>query len=213
MHRRSFLSCIIASLTALTWPGSVFAQSQPKDELVIGITQYPTTLHPSIESMLAKTYVLDMARRPFTAYDAQWQLVCMLCTELPSLENGKAKIEELPDGKKGIAVTYTIQPEAKWGDGVPVTTKDVLFTYEFGKNPQSGVANGELYRRITKIDVKDDKTFTLHFDKLTFDYAAINDFLILPEHLERPRFADPAAYRSRNGYDTDSTNPGLYFGP
>ena len=213
MRRRFLAFCIMVLFAATAWVGPADAQPKAKDELVIGITQYPTTLHPSIESMLAKTYVLDMTRRPFTAYDAHWTLVCMLCTELPSIENGRAKIEELPDGKKGIAVTYTIQPEAKWGDGVPITTKDVLFTYEFGKNPQSGVANGELYRRITKIDVKDDKTFTMHFDKLTFDYAAINDFQVLPEHLERARFADPAAYRTRNGYDTDTTNPGLYFGP
>lgn len=184
-----------------------------KDDLTIGFTQYPATLHPSIESMLAKTYVLDMVRRPFTAYDKDWQLICMLCVTLPSIENGLAVPEDLPDGKKGIAVTYTIQPKATWGDGVPVTTKDVLFTYELGKHPQSGVTSGEMYRRILKIDVKDDKTFTMHMDRLTFEYAAINDFNVLPEHLERARFAEPASYRTRNGYDTDTTNPGLYFGP
>ena len=74
-------------------------------------------------------------------------------------------------GKKGVDLTYTIRPDATWGDGVPVTTADVLFTYEVGRNPQSAVSNAELYRRITGIDVKDDKTFTLHVDKLTFDYA------------------------------------------
>jgi peptide/nickel transport system substrate-binding protein len=184
-----------------------------KDDLTIGFTQYPATLHPSIESMLAKTYVLDMTRRPFTAYDKDWQLICMLCVTLPSIENGLAVPEDLPDGKKGIAVTYTIQPKATWGDGVPVTTKDVMFTYEVGQHPQSGVTSGEMYRRILKIDVKDDKTFTMHMDRLTFDFAAINDFNVLPEHLERPRFAEPAAYRTRNGYDTDTTNPGLYYGP
>lgn len=213
MHYRSLAICIAALFAAAAFAGPSHAQPKLKDELVIGMTQYPTTLHPSIESMLAKTYVLDMARRPFTAYDKDWKLVCMLCTELPSIENGRAAIEDLPDGKQGIAVTYTIQPDAKWGDGTPITTKDVLFTDEVGKHPQSGVASGELYRRISKIDVADDKTFTLHFTKLTFDYAAINDFNVLPEHLERARFADPASYRSRNGYDTDTVNPGLYFGP
>ncbi len=213
MYRRILAFCTALLLAATTVAAVSHAQPKSKDELVIGMTQYPTTLHPSIESMLAKTYVLDMTRRPFTAYDKDWKLICMLCTELPSIENGKAVPEDLPGGKKGIAVTYTIQPEAKWGDGTPVTTKDVLFTYEVGRHPQSGVANGELYRRISKVDVKDDKTFTLHIDKLTFEYAAINDFFVLPEHLERARFADPAAYRGRNGYDTDTTNPGLYFGP
>ncbi|HEY4135035.1 MAG TPA: peptide ABC transporter substrate-binding protein [Alphaproteobacteria bacterium] len=208
LARAAFALLLAASATT-----SLVRPALAKDDLTIGITQYPVTLHPSIESMLAKTYVLDMTRRPFTAYDKDWQLVCMLCVTLPTIENGLAKIESLPGGKKGIAVTYTIQPKATWGDGVPLTTKDVLFSYEVGKHPQSGVTSGEMYRRILKIDVKDDKTFTMHMDRVTFDYNAINDFNVLPEHLERARFADPAAYRSRNGYDTDTTNPGLYFGP
>lgn len=215
MHIALAVSRRLAAATLLV-AALLIAAERPaaaKDDLTIGFTQYPATLHPSIESMLAKTYVLDMVRRPFTAYDKDWQLVCMLCVTLPSIENGLAVPEDLPDGKKGIAVTYTIQPKATWGDGVPVTTKDVLFTYELGKHPQSGVTSGEMYRRILKIDVKDDKTFTMHMDRLTFEYAAINDFNLLPEHLERARFAEPASYRTRNGYDTDTTNPGLYFGP
>ena len=184
-----------------------------RDTLVIGITQYPSTLHPSIDTMLAKTYVVRLGHRPFTTFDADWNLICMLCVELPTLENGLAKRERLANGGEGIAVTYTIRPDATWGDGVPVSTDDVTFTWEVGKNPQSGVAAGELYRRILAIDVKDAKTFTLHFDRVAFDYNAINDFDLLPAHLERERFSDPARYRARTRYDTDSTNPGLWFGP
>ncbi len=200
-------------VTALSWgfvPGPAPAA---KDELVIGLTQYPATLHPNIESMLAKTLVLSATRRPFTAYDPDWRLGCMLCTVLPTIENGLAKVEELPDGKKGIAVTYTIQPAATWGDGTPVTTKDVQFTWQVGRHPQSGVAAAEFYRRAYKLDVKDAKTFTLHFDKLTYEYNAINDFQVLPAHIEAVHFAEPAEYRNRTRYDADPTNPGLYFGP
>jgi peptide/nickel transport system substrate-binding protein len=183
------------------------------DTLTIGITQFPSTLNPDIDPMLAKTYVLGMAVRPFTAYGADWKLACLLCTAVPTIANGAAVPVDLPDGKKGIDLTYTIRPDASWGDGVPVTTADVKFTYEVGRNPQSGVGNAEMYRRITAIDVKDDKTFTMHFDKLTFDFAAIDDFVLLPEHLERTAFADPAQYRIKTKYVTDPTNPGLYNGP
>ena len=184
-----------------------------RDGLTIGIIQFPATLNPNIDVMAAKNYVLGMALRPFTVYDADWKLVCLLCTQLPSIENGMAVPIDLPDGKKGIDITFTIRPDAAWADGVPVTTADVKFTYEVGRNPQSGVSNGELYRRITGIDVTDDKTFTLHVDKLTFDYAAIHDFMLLPAHVERDAFANPAQYRLRTRYITDPTNPGLYNGP
>jgi peptide/nickel transport system substrate-binding protein len=201
-------------LTAMAVAGSPRPSiAAEHDNLTIGITQFPSTFNPNMDAMAAKSYVLGMAMRPFTAYDADWKLVCLLCVSLPSIENGGARPVELPGGGKGIDVTYTIRPDASWGDGAPVTTEDVLFTYAVGHDPASAVGNGELYRRIAEITVKDDKTFTLHIDKLTFDYAAIDDFVLLPAHLEKAAFADPAQYRVRTRYDTDPTNPGLYNGP
>ena len=182
-------------------------------ELRIGITQFPSTLNPLIDSMLAKSYVLAMTRRPLPAYDQDWQLICMLCTELPTIENGRAVPETLPDGKQGIAVTYQIHPGARWGDGKPVTSADVVFTWEVGRHPKTGVSDFEAFRRILSIEVIDDKTFTLHLDRITFDFAATG-LEILPAHIERPIFeADPATYRNRTAFDTDPANPGLAFGP
>lgn len=204
------LLCLVTGL-----PGAArAAPSAAKDELVIGLTQFPSTFNPNIDSMAAKSYILAMAQRPFTTFDARWELICMLCTELPTLENGRAEIEKQDDGSEGIALTYTIEPEATWGDGTPVTTDDVLFTYEVGRHPQSGISNAELYRRITAIDVVDAKTFVMHVDRVTFEYNAINDFRVLPAHLERPVFEeDPAGYRSRTLFDAEPANAGLYFGP
>ena len=208
---------MIVGLRALAFAVMALLVAAPaalaREQIVIGIAQFPAPLHPNIESMLAKSFVLGLTERPFTAYDANWELVCMLCTELPTLENGLAVIEDLPDGKKGVAATYTIQPGATWGDGTPVTTRDVMFTYEVGKNPDGGISNAELYRRILSIDVKDDKTFTMHFDRVEFTYNAINDFRLIPEHIERAAFATPAEYRNRTAFDAEPTNPGLYFGP
>jgi peptide/nickel transport system substrate-binding protein len=154
-----------------------------------------------------------MTRRPITAFDQDWELICMLCTELPTIENGLAVPETLADGKQGIAITYTIHPKATWGDGTPVTSADVVFTWEVGRHPKTGVSDIESFRRILSIDVIDDKTFTLHADRITFDYAAFG-LQILPEHVERRIFeADPAAYRNRTAFDADPANPGLAFGP
>ena len=123
-------------------------------------------------------------------------------------------LEQTPEGGDGIAVTYTIQPEATWSDGTPVTTEDVLFTWQVGRHPQSAFANLELYRQIYAIDVADAKTFTLHSDRVTFEYNQINDLRLMPAHLERPIFdRDPAEYPNRTLYNADPTNPGLFFGP
>jgi peptide/nickel transport system substrate-binding protein len=208
--RRGWRSGLALLLGAVVlWP----PPAKARDTLTIGMTQFPATLNPDIELMSAKSYVLGLVMRPFTVYDAEWKLVCLLCVSLPSLENGLAVPVDLPDGKKGVDLTYTIRPDAFWGDGQPVTTEDVRFTYEVGRQPGVPISNAELYRRILDVTVKDDKTFTLHMDRLTFDYAAINDFVLLPAHIERPAFADPAQYRVKTRYDTDPLNPGLYNGP
>src|SRR5690348_7990816 len=135
------IALVLALIAGLATTASRPAEA--KDELVIGLTQYPSTWNPLIGAMLAKTVIQDMTARPFTAYGPDWKLQCMLCTELPTIENGKARIVDLPEGKKGMDIDFTIRPDAKWGDGTPITVKDVEFTIAFGQHPQSGVASSE----------------------------------------------------------------------
>ena len=204
----------ISALIILVFGLLVAPSLKAKDTLTIGITQFPSTFHPNIDSMLAKTYILSATRRPFTMHDPKWQLICMLCQTLPTIENGLAKPEKTPDGKQGIAVTYKIREDARWGDGVAVSTKDVLFTWKVGRHAKSGVSGLEFYRRVYKVDVLDKKTFTLHYDKLFFDYNAIGGFEVTPAHLDEKIFdSGPAEYKNRTTFDTDTANKGLYFGP
>ncbi len=204
--RRTARFMVLAALSLIS------AAAVAKDTLVIGITQFPSTLNAHFDAMFAKTLVLGMTVRPLTAYDKDWNLVCMLCTELPTMENGKAVLENYGDGRQGIAVTYEIDPDVRWGDGTPVTSADFAFTIEAGQHPESGIQGGELFRRIRSFDIIDDKTFTLHVDRVTYDY---NSFGVtpLPQHLERENFKQPREYRNRSAYDTDTYNKALYFGP
>ncbi len=201
-----------AVMAAIATPPAA-AQDRPRETLTIGLTQFPATLNPVIDAMLAKSYVLAMVRRPLMTFDADWRLQCLLCVEIPTFENGLAQRIDLPEGKQGVALTFALQPKAAWGDGTPVTARDVAFTIEVGKHPRSGVTSGETFNRILKIEVKDDKTFVLHMDRITFDYNRFAGFDILPAHLESKPFAEPAEYRTRTLYDREPTNPGLYFGP
>ena len=168
---RSIVNFIVWLAVALAAVPPVGAAAQR--QIVIGITQFPSTLHPNIDSMLAKSYVIAMTRRPFVVYDQRWQPVCMLCTELPTIENGLAVPEKTPDGKDGVAVTLKIHGQATWGDGTPVTAEDARFTWEIGRHPESGVAGQEFYRSAYRFETVDEKTFTIHFDRLRFDYNVI----------------------------------------
>ncbi len=205
------LALPIALALALAAP----AVAQPvRDTLTIGITQYPSTFHPNIENMAAKSYVLGFARRPLTAYGADWRLACLTCETLPSIENGLAERETTPDGKQGIRVTYRLREGLRWGDGTPVSSEDLRFAWEAGRDAATGFGPAEFYRSAYELIVVDPRTVTIRFDRVTFEFASMADFQPLPAHLERARWqADPRAYRTRTAYDTETTNPALWNGP
>lgn len=207
-----------AGLTALWLASTPVAQaatpSNHSDVLRIGMTQYPSTLHPLYDAMVAKSLVLGTALRPMTAYNADWQPTCMLCTELPSYANGRAKKVTLPDGKTGIAARYTLK-DIRWGDGTPVSVDDIILAYNVGRHPQAGVSNHTFYAQdIAGIKKIDDKNFEITFTKEACSFASIDDVTPLPAHLERKVFEqDPATYQNRSLYVTAPATEGLWMGP
>jgi peptide/nickel transport system substrate-binding protein len=203
--------CLGALLLAAGLAAPARAAEAPA--LTVGITQYPSTFNPLIDVTSAKSFILNMALRPITTYDAQWKLVCLLCTELPTIENGLAAVETLPDGRRGLAVTIKLKPHLFWGDGTPVTARDVAFTWEVGRHAQTGAADIEIFRRIARIEVKDEHTVVLHQDRVAYNYNDLGDFTVMPAAVEAKAFADPAEYRKRTAYDTDPANAALYNGP
>ena len=207
-------ACLLMSACGSDTGKPPAAAAESDQTLKIGIAQYPSNWHPNIENSVAKSYVLAMVTRPLTHFDHSWQNACMICEILPSLENGLAVLETTPDGKPGVAVTFTLRKGLTWGDGEPVTSRDARFTWEVGSHPMSGTNARENYRSIYAFDVIDDRTFTIHRDRQTRGYAMLPLFFLLPEHIERPIFeANPVEYRKRNTFDADPANPGLFYGP
>ncbi|OYU75524.1 MAG: peptide ABC transporter, partial [Alphaproteobacteria bacterium PA3] len=145
--------------------GTALAQA-PKDTLVIGMSQYPSSLHPAIESTVAKVYAMRLGYRPIAGFNDDKKMECFLCTEIPTIANGRAKLVDLPGGKKGMLVRFTLHPKASWGDGTPLTSKDVAFSWALGAKPESGFSRAELFRKITRVEILDAKTFVLHMNKV-----------------------------------------------
>jgi peptide/nickel transport system substrate-binding protein len=183
-------------------------------DLTIGVASFPSTLHPAIDPDLIKFYVLGFADRPVTTYDAGGHLVCLLCTELPSLANGGARLETLPDGRQGMAVTFHFKPGLQWGDGAPLGAADLAFTASVGRNPNSGFANTHTWSIVSRVDVPDPQTAVLHLTEVNYQFDQLGE--VLPAHLEAPVFAragGPGDYMRDSHYATAPTDPGLYNGP
>ena len=190
------------------------APAQAKDDLTIGIAEFPASMHPSIDALLIKNYVLGFGIRTITANDATGKLICLLCTEVPSLDNGLAKIIDEPGGEKGMAVTIRLRPDLQWGDGQPVTAQDLAFTLKVGRDPNAGFSNANAWTRADRVDVVDDHTAVLHLPHVIVSYAQWDH--ILPEHIEGPIYARAHAagdYINSTAFNRDPTNPGLWDGP
>ncbi len=193
------------------------SQSQgTRDNLTIGLAQSPPSLHPGIEPTTVRNQVLRIGYRPITGYDPDFKQHCFLCTEVPTVANGRAKVVELGGGKQGVTVRFTLLPDAKWGDGTPITSKDVAFTWAVGSKPESGFGFPSIFQRISRVEVIDAKNFILHLNTIAYDFANLNDFALLPAHLEEPvvkSLPSPAEYNKRTTYNREPTTPGLWNGP
>ena len=185
-----------------------------RDALNIGMPEFPSSLHPHIDPLLVKSYVLGFTTRTVTTYNGEGKLICLLCTEVPSLENGLARREDRPDGTQGLAVTIKLKPDLQWGDGEPVTARDLLFTWKVGSDPNAGFSNGYPWTRADKVDVVDDHTAVLHLPRPLTSFALWDQ--IIPEHIEGPVYAaakNPGDYINNTTFNRSPTNPGLWDGP
>jgi peptide/nickel transport system substrate-binding protein len=203
---------LAASLLALLVASPSLANA--KDTLVIGVAQFPANMHPYIGSQTVQGYIDGIALHRVTAYDNDGKIVCLLCTEVPSLQNGLAKLEDQPDGTKGLAVTLRLKPGLRWGDGAPVTSRDIQFTWKVAGDPNAGFANTHPWTRATSVDVVDDTTAVLHLPRTLVSFALWDE--LLSEHIDGPIYAAakaPGDYINHTAYNRDPLNPGLWDGP
>jgi peptide/nickel transport system substrate-binding protein len=208
---RTLAAATLVAATALT--GALRAQPV-HDTLTIGIAQFPSSLQPNIDAEVVRSYVMGFVIRRITGFNADWHNTCLLCTELPTIENGLAKIEDRPDGTKGMAVTIKLKPGLSWADGVPVTASDIAFTWKLGRDPASGFSNSNPWARAASVEVVDPQTAIMHLDHVRADYNQWDE--ILPEHIEGPIVAKatkPGDYINTTAFNRATVTPGLYDGP
>lgn len=228
---------LAASLTACTKnkPNDAASQAEGKAEgqaqatapksgmpsnklLTIGISQEFETLNPIVAQMYASTYVGRMAVHALVAIDADWQWRCWLCKELPSLENGLAKLTE-QGGSKKLEVSWEIKDNAVWGDGTPITGNDIKKSWEIGRDPAVSTGERDTYEKVEAIEVDpaNPKKLVMRFKEARYDFFQLGTFYVLPAHIEGPIFdkakGQTGAYEKLTAYNTDSANPGLYSGP
>ncbi len=186
-------------------------------ELKIGITQEFENLNPLIGTMAATSYMGSLTTRSMIILTPDGNWVPHLAKSIPSLENKEAKIVEA-NGKKGMVINWEIIEAAKWGDGTPVTCKDIKFTWQAGLNPNVSVGSREAYQNIKSItwDANTPKKCVVTLEKAKWDFFREMPSP-LPSHIEQKIMdkygSQKEGYDQNSEYNKNPTNPGLYNGP
>jgi len=151
--------------------------------------QGPTLLNPHFATGTKDQDGSRLFYEPLACWDANGNLNPVLATEIPSIQNGGLAA----DAK---SVTWKLKPGVKWHDGKPFTADDVVFNWEYAKDPATAAVTIGIYRDIT-VEKVDDLTVRILFNKPTpfwadaFVGAAAS---IIPRHL----FADYKGDKSRD---------------
>jgi len=115
--------------------------------------------------------------------DEHGNLVPDLATRVPTQRNGDVS-------RDGLTVTYHLVHNAKWHDGLPVTSDDVKFTYAAIMDPRNNVVNRLPYEEFARVDTPDRYTVVIHLRRpfapaLTQSFTTFIQGAIVPAHILR----------------------------
>jgi peptide/nickel transport system substrate-binding protein len=151
--------------------------------------QAPTLLNPHFAVGTKDQEGSRIFYEPLAGWDSEGNLVPVLAAEVPSKEN---------DGltEDGLSVVWKLKQGVKWHDGAPFTADDVVFTWEYARNPDAAAVTIASYKDI-KVEKIDDFSVRVTFAKPTPFWADAfvgANGMIIPKHL----FADYVGGKSRD---------------
>ncbi len=82
-----------------------------------------------------------------------------------------------------LTLTFHLRPNARWSDGTPVTSADVLYSYHTRISPTIGWESEGLKKKIRSVDAPDVHTVRFHFThRYPYEMMDANDEPIIPVH-------------------------------
>jgi peptide/nickel transport system substrate-binding protein len=83
----------------------------------------------------------------------------------------------------GLVIVFQLRKGVKWHDGHPFTAQDVLFTYKTIIDPKTPTAYAGDFLKVKKVDITDDYTLRVSYDKPFAPALMSWGSPILPRHL------------------------------
>ncbi len=139
-------------------------------------------LNPLLNSNTTDVFIDMLMFEPLVSANQKGTVIPMLAAVVPSKENGGISAD-------GLTITYHLRPDAKWSDGVPVSSTDVKWSWQAIMNPNNNVISRHGYDFIRSIDTPDAHTVVVHlktrFAPFVNSFFAPSDqpFPVAPAHI------------------------------
>jgi len=150
------------------------------DTVRIGFFEEPDTLDPVLGNMAFASDIFQLVFDGLIRYDDKARAIPDLAREVPSQQNGGIS-------RDGRTITYHLVTNARWHDGVPFTSADVIFTWQQILNPNNNTATRVGYDKITSIDAPDKYTVRVHlrqpYAPAIYLFKDLNQGAIVPKHV------------------------------
>lgn len=133
-----------------------------ESQIVIVIPEDPPNFNASLSDTGYDALVMELVMLGLADLDPEGNIFPELAAELPTVENGGV----ITDEENGtMDVTWNLRPDITWSDGTPVSSDDVIFTYEALIDPELGswTQGIDYVDGIEKVDVD---TFIVHYNTI-----------------------------------------------
>jgi peptide/nickel transport system substrate-binding protein len=138
------------------------ASPAAEEGIVIVIPEDPPSFNPAITDAGYDSLVMELVMMGLADLDANGNPFPELAAELPTTENGGVRVDE-ENGT--MDVTWNLRPGVKWSDGTPVTSDDVIFTYQAIIDPAYGTWVPGI-DSIDDVEKVDEDTVVVHYSSI-----------------------------------------------
>ncbi|QQE65464.1 peptide ABC transporter substrate-binding protein [Leptolyngbya sp. BL0902] len=160
------------------------------------------TLNPHLATGYQDFEAARLSYEPLASHNQAGELIPFLAAEIPTEDNGGLS-------EDGTSVIWTLRRDVTWADGEPFTAEDVVFTFDFIRNPEVSAATAQFYDKVESVEALDDHRVKITFSSPTpaWDVPFTGQTgMILPQH----HYAD---YNGLNAREAPANRQPVGTGP
>jgi len=154
----------------------------PRDRLVVGMADEPTTLDPAYVSTTSARQILALVHRGLVRFDARGRVRPALAEAVPTPTVTSS----------GATVAWRLRARS-WADGMPVTADDVRFAWQLERNEALEMRNARLAREVDAVRAVGPRAFVAEWSAPRPGLVAPGAHTVLPAHAY-PRPTDAAPF-------------------